>query len=639
MKVSYKWLNEFLDHKLPKTDVAVEALTMHALEVDGVEKVKEDFVFDVKVTPNLAHSCLSHRGIAREFSAILDLPIKSISREFKDFSKVKKSNLDLRIKIQDGDDCRRYVGRIIENIKIGPSPEWLKNRLETLGQRSINNLVDATNFVLFEIGQPMHVFDADKITGNLIEIKKAKKSDEMKTLDGKTLELDENILIISNNEKALAIAGVKGGTVAEIDEKTKNIVLESANFDPVLIRKTAQKIKIQTDASKRYENDLTPELALEAMEIITKLILEIASDENTKVGDIVDQYPSPQTKVNLKISSSEVEKILGLKIEEKDIADIFRRFGFNFKKDSNIFEVEIPAERLDLRIKEDLVEEIGRIYGYEKLKDTKNLSSGVFGKINKHFYYANKLKKFLVEQGFSEIYGYAFARKGDIELANSVAPEKRFLRNNLIDNTRDYLEFNARYSDLIDMPQISVFEIGKVFKIGDEHNSFILGVKNPTGLKKPKEKEVLDSVILSIEKEFNIKLDKINTEDNLAEFNFDNIISKLPEPKSYDVDMPLVDKDMRFKKISIYPFMTRDIAVFTPESVSAEEVLNIIKKEAGALLVKYKLFDEFKKDGKISYAYRLVFQSYEKTLSDDEVGKIMQQVTTKLNQQNGWLVR
>ena len=225
MKVSYNWLNEYLNHKLPPVEKAAELLTLNSSEIEGIEKIDGDYVLDIKILPNMAHSCLCHRGIAREFAVILGLPMKKISRELKPIKNLASSHLDLEVKIENPTDCRRYIGRILENIKIGQSPEWLKKRLENLGQRSINNLVDATNFVLFEIGQPLHVFDADKIGGSRIEIKKAKAGDEIKTLDAKQVVLDDSVLVISNNNKALAIAGIKGGTLAEIGPATKNIVL------------------------------------------------------------------------------------------------------------------------------------------------------------------------------------------------------------------------------------------------------------------------------------------------------------------------------------------------------------------------------------------------------------------------------
>jgi phenylalanyl-tRNA synthetase beta chain len=640
MKVSYKWLNQYFDGKLPPVEKVAEILTMNSSEVEGVEKADgDDYVLDVKILPNMAHHCLCHRGIAEELSALLDLPMKKYSRDFAELENVEKSCIDLQIKIENPVDCRRYVGRVIQEIKIGPSPEWLKHRLENLGQRSINNLVDATNFVMLELGQPMHVFDADKIGGSLIEIKRARTGDDMKTLDGKEVALDESVLIISNDEKALAIAGIKGGVLAEIDENTKNIVLESANFDPALIRKTAQKIKIQTDASKRYENDLTPEIAWEAMELLTKLIIETGSTEDTKIGRIVDAYQDIAKRYTLGVSAIEVEKLLGLKISEKEIEDVFRRLGFKYKKEVEQIIIDVPAERLDLRIKADLIEEILKVYGYDKLADNKKEITGEKGQINKSFYYATKIKKILSNQGFSEIYGYTFSELGEIELANSVAPEKKFLRNNLSKSMADYLEFNARYSELVDMPQIKIFEISKVFKKDDEHNNLVIGVK---GLKN--DKTVLAEAVAELGKGLSLALKGESLADNIAEFNFDELIKNLPEPTAYDIELPMAEAGMRFKKISVYPFSVRDVAVFVPEGIAQEAVWNIIKKEAGNLLMKDRLFDVFTKkfpDGsaKTSYAFRLVLQSYDHTLSEEEINTVMTAITTKLNSQEGWQVR
>ena len=645
MKISYKWLNEYFDGKLPPVEEMVDVLTMNSSEVDGVEKINDDAILDVKILPNTAHTCLCHRGIAREFSTLLDLPMKKYSRDFLDISKFKISKTVLAVNIVDPKDCRRYIGRVIEGIKVSPSPTWLKNRLENVGQRSINNLVDATNFVMLELGQPMHVFDADKLVGDTIKIERAKKGDELTTLDRKQVVLDESVLTISNNDNALAIAGIKGGILAEIDESTKMIVLESANFEPTLIRKTAQKLKIQTDASKRYENDLTPEIALEAMDILTKLILEIAGNPETKVMEMVDLYPNPVSQYELGVSAEEVEKVLGIKINEEEIEDIYRRFSFVYRKEGDQMIIQVPAERLDLRIKEDLIEEIGRVHGYGKLEDNVEISVNTKGQINKSFYYAGKIKKILIEEGFSEIYGYAFSEAGDIELANSVSPEKKFLRNNLTENLNHYLEFNARYSELIAMPQIKIFEIGKIFRTDGEYNNLVIGVRTPVGVKGfKKESDVLTEIITLLEKELGIKLNKINTTEDIAEFNFDEIVAKLPEPTEYDIIMPSVDKDMRFKRISVYPFILRDVAVFTPEGTESDKILEIIKSEAEELLMKYRLFDVFTKkfpDGsvKVSYAFRLVFQSYKKTLSDEEINKIMDRIVAKLNANDGWQVR
>ncbi|MFA6340720.1 MAG: phenylalanine--tRNA ligase beta subunit-related protein [Candidatus Paceibacterota bacterium] len=784
MKVSYNWLNEYFKGKAPKIEKTVDLLDMHSMEVEGVEVVGNDFVLDAKATPNLNHSCLCHRGMARELATIAEMKPERYSREFKDI-KVSKTSKSLSVEIEDPKLCRRYIGRMVENIKVGPSPEWLRTKLETLGQRSINNIVDSTNFVMLEIGQPMHAFDADLIGSNKILVRNAKAGEKMTTLDRKEVELDESILLITDDKNPLAIAGIKGGNYAELDSNTKNIVLESANFNPVLIRKTAQKIRIQTDASKRYENDLTPELCGEAMDILTKLIVETAGTKDTKVGEVVDNYPRKASKYKLGISATEASDIIGIKISDKDIERIFDRFGFEWKKIKPIdevlklaltfigvpykngasilydapklfdcssfvsyvfvqvgvqiprmsvdqyawgkkigekdlkagdvvfsntgegkiffktveflpgtevkegvdhcgiylgdgkvihctelkggvaiedmksskrfehivgyrrmsdneerFVVTAPDERLDLRIKEDLAEEIGRIYGYDKLKDTDIPNDSKKPKTDKVFAYKEKIRNIMYAEGFSEVMNYTFVEKGEIELAKPMSPERKFLRTNLTDSIKKSLEFNARYSELIDMPQIRIFEFGHVFTKGGEKENFIIGVGNPVGVKKPKEKETLDAVLgkLSI-----FKLNKVNKDENIVEFDLGEMIKGLPEVSSYDIPEN-EEKDIKFKKISQYPYMIRDIAVFTPEKVKAEDVLKIILKEATELMIKHRLFDVFTKtfeDGtkKTSYAYRMVFQSNERTLSDDEVNGIVERMTKKMNDNAGWQVR
>lgn len=641
MKVSYNWLNEYLNNKAPDYKKVVELLTMHSMEVEDAEKVDNDVVLNVKTLPNNNHSCLCHRGIAREIGTIANIKPNLYSREFKPISTTKISK-NLSVKIDDSKLCRRYIGRVIENIKVGPSPDWLKEKLEILGQRSINNIVDATNFVMLEIGQPMHAFDADKI-GSEIVVRNAKKSEKITTLDKKELDLDESILLITDGDNPLAIAGIKGGNFAELATNTKNIILESANFDPVLIRKTAQKIKIQTDASKRFENDLTQELALEAMDILSKLIVEIAGTDSTLVGEIIDNYPNKAESVKLGISSSEASSIIGVEIKDTDIEDIFNRFQFQWEKIGDQFVVTVPVERLDLRIKEDLAEEIGRIYGYEKIKDILVPKNKEKSKVNKSFAIKEKIRRILYEEGFSEIINYSFRDSGEVEVANPMAPEKKFLRKNLTDGLKDSLEFNARYSELVDMPQIKIFEFGNVFNKDSEESNFVVGVKNPVGLKKPKEKETLDSILKILSEKLDVEFINNRKEENIAEFNFEKIIEQFSEISEYDFS-EVGDKNKKYKKISQFPFMIRDIAVFTPEGTKAEDVFSIISQEAGTLMIKSDLFDVFSKvlpDGKkmTSYAYRLIFQSYERTLTDEEVNAIMEKITLKMNANNDWKVR
>ncbi|MFH1454716.1 MAG: phenylalanine--tRNA ligase subunit beta [bacterium] len=641
MKVSYKWINEYLNGLAPSPEKVGNLLTMHSMEVEGLEKNNNDTIIDVKTLPNNSHSCLCHRGIAREVGVVANIKVNSYSRKFKDFN-IFKTSKDLKVKIEDGKLCRRYIGRVVENIKVGPSPVWLKEKLETLGQRSINNIVDATNFVMLEIGQPMHAFDSDKI-GTEIVVKNALKSQKITTLDKKEIDLDENVLLITDGKNPLAMAGIKGGIYAELDINTKNLILESASFDPVLVRKTAQKIKIQTDASKRYENDFSQEIAEEAMDILTKLIVEIAGTKNTKVGEMIDNYPNKAEKVKLGISSKQASDIIGVEISNKDIEDIFNRFGFEWKKEGDNFVIVVPDERLDLRIKEDLAEEIGRVFGYEKIKDISIPKNTEKVKIDGGYAYKEKIRRILYEEGFSEVINYTFTDKGEIELANPMSPERKFLRASLTDGMKNCLEFNTRYSELVEMPQIKIFEFGHVFKNSGEENNFVIGIKNPLGFKKPKEKETLDAVLKILSEKLGVVFKNTGKIENIAEFNFEKILEKLPEVIEYDFS-EVGDKNKKYKKFSLFPFMIRDIAVFTPEGTKAEDVFSIISKEAGELMIKSKLFDVFTKtfpDGKImaSYAYRLIFQSYDRTLTDEEVNTIMTKITTIINKKSGWQVR
>lgn len=785
-KASYKWIKDFYDENLPDIETFSRLLTMSSSEVDGVEENDDDFVLDIKVLPSLAHSCLCHRGIAKEYGALSGKKVKKYSRIFSDF-KISESKNKLSVKIHEDKFCRRYIGRLVENIEVKDSPVWLKEKLESIGQRSINNIVDATNFVMLELGQPMHAFDADKLKSLSIDVRKAKVGEKITTLDNKDVELDKETLLIANEDIPLAIAGIKGGNFAEVDKNTKNIVLESANFDPVNIRKTSQRINIKTDASKRYENEISPEIAFEAMDILTRIISEVASNNKTLISDIVDVYPRKTNKYKVGISTKEASSIVGIDFMDKDLEKVFDRLCFFYEKtkvkekvlteakkylgapyslgssvsfdapnsfdcssftsyiyvqsgislprisidqyvatrrveekdlqtgdlvfmnsgngkiryetvefvpgtkvecgvdhcgiyigegkiihatvgkgvveesissykekivgfgrhygDEERYVITVPDERLDIRIKEDLAEEIGRVFGYDKLKEVKLPDTKIDLRFNKNFYYSNKVREVMSDLGFSEVNTYTFVETGDFELANPMSPDKSFLRNNLTDSIKKALELNSRYSELVEMPQIRIFEISHIFSKDGEKVRFIFGVKTPIGVKVlKKDSQIISEVFDKIEETLGCKISKINKDDNIIEVDFEEMIKDLSEPEKYDFPLDLIEDGLRFKKISSYPFIIRDVAVFTPEETKQEDVLSVILKEAGSLVIKNRLFDVFTKkfeDGSIktSYAFRLIFQSFEKTLSDDEINVIMDKVYNSLNSKSGWKVR
>ncbi|MEK7555815.1 MAG: phenylalanine--tRNA ligase beta subunit-related protein [Patescibacteria group bacterium] len=780
MIISYNWLQTYFKEKLPSADTVAELLIFHAFEVESVEKKGDDFIFDIKVLPDRAHDCLSHRGVARELS--VHLGTKIIEKEKLLVVSGEKAKRILHINVTESGQCKRYTGLVIEDIRVGVSPDWLKGRLESIGQKSINNVVDATNFVMFDLGQPLHAFDADKVDGT-ITVRNANVGEKITTLDGKELVLNKDTLIIADDKELLAIAGIKGGKKAEVDSETKNIILEAANFSPANVRKTSKHLGVQTDSSKRFENELSPEKTKEAIESVASIILEIAGDDKTKIGDIVDIYPRQPAAYIVGVSAGEISQVLGTSVSQDEIESIFKKFDFTYKivdpveevvslsqklagvpykygasvvydapkafdcssfvaylfaqagvavprmavdqyafgekieasillpgdvvfsntengkiyyetiefmkgvkipegvdhcglyvgdgkiihatryegkvvvedlvssgqfknivgyrkmiaKEELRFAVTIPHERLDIRIKEDLIEEIGKTYGYDKIP-AKTLSAvSEKAPVNKSFFYANKIRTILAREGFSEIYTSSFSDSGEVALQNPIAADKGFLRNDLKDNLFKSLELNSRNAPLLGLESVKIFEIGKAFNgISEERTLLAIGVED----EKPRQE--IEKMVEVLTGELGIGFDMDIKQDGgraVVEIDMDMLLGKLRQPADYGAMRPYSKEDHVYQKISLYPFVSRDIAVWTPAETKESDVLSIIDKKAGELLVRTKLFDVFEKEGRISYAFRLVFQSHERTLTDEEVNTIMETITRTMNRNPGWEVR
>jgi len=603
MLISKNWIQEYFKEKLPRAKEIADVLTMKAFEVEDFETKGGDETIDVDILPNRAHDCLSHKGIAKEVAIVLNKNF--IDREIDPNYKTEKDS-KLNIKVDDPKLCLRYIGRKIENIEIKSSPDWLREKLEVLGERSINNVVDITNYIMLDQGQPMHAFDSDKVKGD-IHVRLAKEGEKIELLDGKVAILDENMLLIADDEGPLAIAGIKGGKRAEVIESTRNIILESANFNRTTVRKTSQKLDIKNNSSKRFENEISPEIAEVAMEYATSLIYENCQRQSLVIYKTENFYPTKATSLKIETSLSELNKKLGVNLKNKEIEEILDRTGWIWEgEDKEKIVVTIPYERLDLKVKEDLIEEVGRIYGYEKIKS--NLPDMIVKpQINNNFITIQKIRLKLADLGYSEVYNYAFVEKGEVKVTNPIASNKSFLRSNLKDGLEKSLEFNFKNAPFLGLDEIKIFEIGTVFFKDKEQIDVTWGSKN--------KKEV--------------KIEEYSLEETLKKINIEKV----------DPSDLTGSKDARFKPISSYPFVLRDIAVWTPKGTKEKEVLKTIKKEAGELLVRDRLFDKFEKGDKVSYAFSLVFQSQEKTLTDSEINLIMEQMTTVINSQKGWQVR
>ena len=592
MRISREWLQTYFDKELPTAEALAEALTFHAFEIESVE----NNILDVKVTPNRGHDCLSHRGIAKELSAILDIPLKQDPLRGK--AELTPTTDSVAVSIEEPKLCRRYIAGHIRGVNVGPSPEWLRKRLEAIGQRSINNIVDATNYVMFGLGQPLHAFDAGELkkgkNGYAIAVRTAKKGEKMTTLDGEAHTFNDSTLLITdaNTKKPIGIAGVKGGKEAGVNEKTTEIILESANFDGVSVRRSAQAQKLRTDASERFQQVISPELAAYGIRAAADLIIELAGGE--LVG-FADEYPSLLPSAEIIISASKVNDVLGRSLAKSDMADVLARLDFPFKAAQGTFTIQVPFERLDLSIPEDIAEEIGRIIGYDKIPSAELSVFSDKPPVNRNFFWSERIREDLMSDGYSEIHTSVFRESGEREVLNKVGGERPYLRANLTDGLSEALERNVRNKELLGIPEVRLFEIGSVWRNGKEE--LCVGVASEKG--------------------------------GVSEKLLSGMAEELPKGTSYE-SLPTSPAE-RYQSFSRYPYIVRDVALWVPEGTKADEVLGIIRANAGELLVRSEKFDEFKKGDKISYAFRLVFQSFDRTLTDDDANSRMESVYAALN--------
>ncbi|MEI6057603.1 MAG: phenylalanine--tRNA ligase subunit beta [bacterium] len=662
MLISYKWFQTFFKEKLPSPEEVSKKLESLAFEVEGIEKVGASDVLDVKILPDRAHYCLSHRGIAEEIHGITgqalkvprDIPVAPTANPQILAPKItfvtSHAELDAR-----GLFCRRYMGRRVENISVAESPDWMKAHLKEIGERSINNIVDSTNIIMFDCGQPLHAFDADQISGDLV-VRAAKEGEKIVLLDakpeGKEVTLKATDHVIADEVGPLAIAGVKGGKRAQVTATTKNIVIESANFDPTAVRRTATRLNLRNESSRRFENEITPELAADGMELVSGLIGSLVPAAATSMSEVVDIYPARPEPTVITISRDYVNTRLGTVVPAAIFDEILSRLGIvaiQSPNKSGEFSLTIPYHRLDLNIAEDLVEEIGRVYGYEKI--TTHLPAPQEKRITVFpaFYIAEKIKNILVLAGFSEVNLYTLVAKGVVETAHPLADDKAFARENLTDGVMVCLQKNALNADLLGLDTVKIFEIGHTFTAGGESTKLAIGIAQVKKIKGVKSDALVNTAIEFLAKELNISIPSpaliSKGIHSVVEIDLDTAAQayKLSSTATYaDLGFGKAASVM-YKKFSVYPFMVRDIAVFTPEHITDADVWAAIYKgilavHSDNLLVRHALFDTFKKDGKISYAFRMVFQSMEKTLTDDEVNTVMQSVYAQVKERN-WEVR
>jgi phenylalanyl-tRNA synthetase beta chain len=645
MKIVHSWLKDYLGEALPPVETVEELLTFHSFEVDGVEEVEGEAVIDISVLPNRASDCLCHRGMAREISSLIGVPLENDPLlEKPDLATTDK----VSITIESAEACPRFSAALITDITVGESPAWLQTRLRALGVRSINNIVDATNYVMYALGQPMHAYDADlfkQVEGkwNFV-IRNARPGETISLLaeggkdEDRVIELTGTELLIVDGatDTPIGLAGVKGGRYAGVHAGTKHVIVEAAHFHPTITRKTARRLGIVIDASKRFENEPSRELVPYAQSEIVKLITDIAG--GTFEG-WVDEYKEAKTNPAVVVPTVQVNALLGLTLGVTEMEDILRRIGTDIvAKDTNTFTVVGPWERTDLLIAEDFIEEIGRIHGLHHVVSVAP-EAVPLAEVNVRQFYTEAIRQELIQNGFSEVITSSFTNKDVIQLQNSLASDKSCLRSSLGKNLHRVLDANFTHTDLLGMSDVRVFEIGTVFDKTEmsvsEHTSISVGVRTKGNGYNPKDDALLKPACDTIEQVLGVKL-VWQIEKGVAEANLSAVFDTLNVPTSYG---EYVSKPINtYKPVSVYPAMSRDIALWVKEEELAFNVESTIAHAAGDLVVRLALFDTFTKDGRTSYAFRLVFQSFEKTLTDEEVTTYMDTIY-KVVTEKGWEVR
>ena len=635
----------------------------------------EDVVFELGITPNRA-DCLSHLGVARELAAGFKKNLKPITKNnFRKISKQLKEKIN--VEIVDQNLSPRYSALVIKNIEIKDSPKWMQNLLISVGLRPINLIVDVTNFVMMEIGQPLHAFDYDLIAGKKIKIQTAYELEHFFTLDGISRNLSSSDLMICDSQNSIAIAGVMGGENSSITNETKNIVLESAYFSSTSVRRTAKKLGLSTDASQRFERGTDPNITAKALELAAELISEICAD--AKVGKIVDAYPEKIKRKEIKLRVSKVSKILGVKIETDNLVELLKSIDIEIEQVGNaILKCKVPTYRPDLIQEIDLIEEAARLFGYDNIPNAIT-SSVTFSEHKTNRNLLNEIRIYLSSNGFNEILTNSFVTDEKaklfsaipINVKNPISTDLSSLRSSLIPSMLEIIKFNLNRGNL----NLQLFEIGKIYFSGSENlsgkyfqsyieqNVLLIAL---TGFASEKN-------WFSNQRNFDIYDAKGIASNILKKILFDNIelisydenengeilismngilvgkIFKISDEivKLYDIKEEVFvfelqlenfeesnQSDKKFKEISRFPKTSRDIAIVVDSSLHQKEIFEKIKSSGGKYLQNVKLFDLFEGESlgkdKKSFAYRLEFQSSEKTLQDKEIENAIAKILNEL---------
>jgi phenylalanyl-tRNA synthetase beta chain len=704
MKVLLSWLREFVDVAATAEEIG-DRMSLRGLALEGLERHGDDMVLDFDVTANRP-DCLSIRGIAREIATAYGLPLRVQSNRALGLTKAEAAPHDqvpagptsLPISIEEPDLCRRYAGAVAD-VRVGPSPTWMQDRLAACGVRPISNVVDITNYVLLELGQPMHAFDLARLGGPAIVVRRAHQGETLTTLDGKKRVLDAEMLVIADAGRAAAVAGVMGGADSEVSDATQQIVFESAWFKPQAVRATSKRLGLRTEASYRFERggDLTA--CVDAMDRALDLLE--ATGAGRRRGAVIDCYPTPYAPRQVHVTAAGIERLLGMHVPHADAERILRSLGFGLQAlggwqaevpdprgaigaAGGGWLVEAPAWRVDIARPEDVIEEAGRHYGFEHLPTTFPAVEQSPRASDPRIARDGRVRRAMLGMGFSEAitFGFvdtpaahAFLLDGErpVLLANPLSEKFTTLRPSLLPGLVDAVSHNRRHG----RRDVRLFEIGTRFSPRGESRGVAAawtGLATPdhwSGGRRDVDFFDLKGVVEQIAGLMHLspRLQPVQVpylvDGRAAEILIDaqrlGFVGQLDPALAERREIPtgdavyVLELDLdrltagastaaRFAQpLPRHPSVVRDVSILVDDTLSAETVRGTIRAAGAALLMDVREFDRYQgkgiPDGKVSLSYRLTFQAPDRTLTDGEVQHAMDGIVRSLVQELGAVQR
>lgn len=689
MRVSVNWLREYVSFDCSPDELA-RKLTMVGLEVEESRSIsardfevlggsgeQDDIVWDTKVTPNRG-DWLSIVGTAREVGAVVGSSVRLPEPQVKET--IPAASELVKIRIDAPDLCRRYAGVIVRGVKVGPSPGWLRDRIIASGMRPINNVVDVTNYVMFELGQPLHAFDYRLLHGPEIIVRRARIGEKLVTIDGEQRELDDQMLVIADADRAVAIAGIMGGAETEISDETCDILIESANFDPVCIRRTSKRLGMTTESSYRFERTVDPGVTDLAAWRAAQLIQEIAGGE--VAAGIVDVYPRRVEPRRINVRADRVNAVLGTSIEPSAMVEILNSLAIETVLDDNLLVCTVPTFRSDITREIDLIEEIGRLYGYDKLPQTLPRQS-LQGRDSNEGAFTERVRRILISCGCQEVLTHSLVdskcadlvgRSDEVvKVRNPLSEDLDSLRVSLAVNLLQVIARNqARGID-----DMALFEVGKVFsKVGGEifeHRAIAgaaVGELWRSGWSLPLEalnadffwcKGMVESLLqgllvrdVSFRRCENALLHPTRAAKVMVGDREIGILGEVApsvieffdlkgRPCVFELDfaalMDVTPKSATYKPLPKYPALRRHIAVVVREYIPYEDVCKLVLQSGAEILEDVRLLDVYKgpqiaPDCR-SLTLELVFRSFERTLTDEEVNDVLSRIKNVLSETLG----